>query len=309
MLSAGWRLVWRRQRLLWWIYLLSLALGVFSAQPLDSMISPVLGHSLASDRLYHSFDLATLMELLMRPEVSPSTPALAAVFFAVIFLVLMLLLTGGVLKVYNEDRTFATGEFFSAGGEYFWRFVRLAIVLLVVLLPIAGLCWAFNSWSDSLSERYAQPAPSVGVGLAGAVVALFLLMAVRLWFDLAEVHAVAEGEYAVRRALARAWRLTGSNFGSLFWIYLRLALFMWLGTGVVAWVWVRWVPHEAVGVSLVLSQAVVFWWILNRLWLRACETLWYQQHSAAPLAAERRFAASFEVESAGAGAPPGQVSL
>jgi len=309
-LRAGWSLVWRRQRLLWWVYLLSLVLGFFATQPLVSMIGPVLDQSLAADRLYHGFDLATFGELLMRPEVAPETVGMAALFFMIIFLVLMLLLTGGILKVYNEDRTFATGEFFSAGGEYFWRFVRLTILLLIVLLPVALLNRGVKAWSDSLSDRLAQPAPGVAVRLVGALVVLLLLMAVRLWFDVAEIHAVAEGEYAVRRALARAWRLTRANFGSLFWIYFRLSLLTWLGTAVVFWVWVRFVSHHAIGVSLVLSQAVIFWWILTRLWQRSSETLWYQQHTAAPIAEPQPyFPAALEAPPGGREAPPPEVSL
>jgi hypothetical protein len=309
MLRAGWGLVWRRQRLLWWVYLLSLVLGFFATDPLVSRIGPVLDNSLASDRLYRAFDLATFGELLMRPSVQPGAAATAGMLFAATFLVLMLLLTGGILKVYNEDRTFATGEFFSAGGEFFWRFVRLMMFLLIVLLPVALLNLGFKAWADVLSDRVAQPAPSVTVRAIGLLLVLFLLMSVRLWFDMAEVHAVAEGEYAMRRALARAWRITRRNFGALFWIYFRLSLLTWLGSGLALWVWVRFVPHQAVNTSLILTQAVVFWWILTRLWQRSSETLWYQEHSAAAEAAPRPDFFAPLLEPSGSDEPPAEVAL
>ncbi|HEY6290335.1 MAG TPA: hypothetical protein VI455_02080 [Terriglobia bacterium] len=297
MLRAGWGLLWRRQRVLWWVYFISLALAFFATQPLVATIGPILNHSLAADRLYHAFDVATFIELLSRPEVklqasamaallslefTPQTAGLAPLLLGVVFLVLMLLFLGGILKVYNEDRSLTTGEFFGAGGGYFWRFFRLLIFLLIALAPVRLINLGFGAWSDSLANRLAPPAPSVVVNLAGKLVVLFLLMAVRLWFDMAEVQTVAEDEYAMRRSIVGAGRLTWRNFGALFWIYLRPSLLAWIGTALAFWAWVRLVPHQAVVASLVLSQAVIFLWILTRFWQRSAEVLWYQQHAASP---------------------------
>lgn len=277
MLRAGWSLVWRRQRLLWWIYILSLGLSYVATQPLVTAIGPILDNSLAADRLYHSFDLGTLGELLTRPEINTQVLAGAPILAAAMFLVLMLLFTGGILKVYQEDRTFTTGEFFGAGGQFFWRLLRLVIFLLIVLIPVALINQAFKAWSDNLSDHFANPVPHVAVNIAGKLVILVLLMAVRLWFDMAEVGAVAEDEYAMRRSIVRAFRLAWRNLRSLFWLYFRPSLAATLGTALVLWVWVRWVPHRAVTTSFVLSQVVIFLWIFARLWQRSSEVLWYRQ--------------------------------
>jgi hypothetical protein len=283
-LRAGWSLVWRRQRLLWWIYVVSLGLAFLATQPLVSMIGPVLDNSLASDRLYHAFDLGFFAELLARPEVSTTAAGLASALAGIVFLVLMLLFTGGVLKVYNEDRTFTTGEFFGACGQYFWRFVRLIIFLLIVLIPVGLINAGFKAWSGSLADRIASPAPSVSVNFAGKLIVLFLLMAVRVWFDIAEVRAVAEDEYAMRRTFVRSFRMTWRNFGSLFWIYFLPSFLTWVGTAAALWLWVELVPHQAVTLTFLITQAIVFLWILTRLWQRANETLWYRQNAPVAVA-------------------------
>ena len=283
-LRAGWGLVWRRQRLLWWIYVLSLGLAFLATQPLVSMIRPVLDNSLASDRLYHSFDLGFFADLLARPEVSAPAAGIAAALAAGVFLILMLLFTGGVLKVYNEDRTFTTGEFFGACGQYFWRLVRLIILLLIVLIPVGLINAGFKAWSGSLADHVASPIPALSVNFAGKLLVLFLLMAVRVWFDIAEVEVVAEDEYAVRRTFVRAFRLTWRNFGSLFWIYFLPSFLTWIGTAALLWFWVRFVPHQAVALTLLITQLIVFLWIFTRLWQRASETLWYQQYAPAVVA-------------------------
>jgi hypothetical protein len=279
MLGAGWSLVWRRQRLLWWIYIISLSLSFFATRPLVKAVGPILDHSMAADQLYHHFDLGMLADLLARPEVDTHVLRGAPILAGVVFLVLMLLLTGGILRVYHEDRTFTAGEFFGAGGKVFWRFVRLVIFLLILLVPAKLINTGVRAWSENLAEHFAQPAPSVVVNIAGRLVVLFLLMAVRLWFDIAEVGAVAEDEYAMRRSLLRASRLTRNNFRSLFWLYLRPILAGVLGTTLVLWAWIRWVPHQAVTTSFLLSQIVILLWIFVRLWQRSSEVLWYQQYA------------------------------
>jgi hypothetical protein len=37
----------------------------------------------------------------------------------------MILVTGGILETYRQDRRLNTGDFFAASGAFFWRFVRL----------------------------------------------------------------------------------------------------------------------------------------------------------------------------------------
>lgn len=279
MVGAGWSLVWRRQRLLWWVYLISLALGWFATLPLETTISPVLDHSLAAGSLYHGFSIASFTELTMSQAVSTQTAGTAATVFAVVFLIGMIFLTGGLLRVYNGDRTYLTGEFFGACGQYFWRFVRLLILFVVALIPPVLVYQVFHAWSGHLSDQFANPAPSLVVSFGGTLLVIFLLMWARLWFDMAEVIAVAENEYASRRAVARAFRLVWRNFRSLFWIYFRLSFLAWAGTVLFLWIWERFVPAEGIRRSFLLTQAIIFLWILTRLWQRASETLWYQANA------------------------------
>jgi hypothetical protein len=204
------------------------------------------------------------------------------------------------------------GEFFGAGGQFFWRFVRLVIFLLIVLIPVELIKLGFKAWSDSLSEHFAQPAPSLVVKIVGKLVVLFLLMALRLWFDMAEVEAVAEDEYAMRRSVVHAFRVTWNNLRSLFWLFIRPILGAALGTALALWVWIRWVPHQAVTTSFLLSQGVILLWIFARLWQRASEVLWYQQHAPAvsifPEAPTPGVGSVMEAPPAPE-APPAEVSL
>jgi hypothetical protein len=113
--------------------------------------------------------------------------------------------------------------------------------------------------------------------------ALLLFVAIRLWFDVAQIRAVAENEPKIRRALGKSFRMTFGNFFSLFWIFLRIAIVALLGSAAAVWFFVKVIRPEQVGLSIVIGQVLVFFWFAIRFWLRASETVWYQRKFPAPV--------------------------
>lgn len=279
---GGARLVWRRQRILWWIFAVNLILAFSSIHGMIVNSGAVLDHSLASDRLVHGFDISALGELALQPGISPIDVSATSFGYGLVFFVFMLFLTGGILAAYLRDTGLATAEFFEACGAFFWRFVRLLIFLLLCLIPIALLHSVFHSLGGKIEETSVSPMASIWFRVAGGVIVLFLLMVLRLWFDIAEVHSVAQIERKMRRALAAAARITFGNFGRLFWLYLRISVISWVGFCFGLWLWMFVLRPEALTSALILSQLMILFWIGTRLWQRASETLWYQQNAPVP---------------------------
>jgi hypothetical protein len=272
--SAGFGLLLRRQYLLWWIFAVNFLLAALATLPAASSMAGVMGHSLYSNRLVTGFDVGVLSELLMRPKIhGGATLAL----FPLVFFVFMLLAEGGILLSYRQDRRLATGEFFGAGGKFFWRFVRLTVCLLVVLIPVFWAWHALSDWSDWLSSNSPNPRAGFEVELAGGIVLLLVFLALRLWFDMAQVRVVASDERSVLRALRWALGSTLGNFASLYWLFLRLSAVAWVEMAVILWVWMDFVPHEHMGLSFLLGQIALLLWLAARLWQRAGETIWYER--------------------------------
>jgi len=280
---AGAQLLWRRQRLVWCVYAVNFLLALLGTVPVALRLGSVLDHSLAADRLSGGFDVGLLLELLSQPEIALRAQVPGALFLSLLFFVFMLFLTGGILEVYREDRTLSMGEFFEAGGAFFWRFVRLLVFLALALVPVGLIFSLVQRGSSRLASDAPQEMLGFYVQLAGTAMVLFLLMVVRLWFDMAQVYTVAESERAMRRALARAFKLTFRNFPKLFWMYLRISLVAWAGLALAAWVWFEWVRPERVEFSFLLGQAVLLLWLATRLWQRASETCWYQCYHDTPV--------------------------
>ncbi len=279
---AGARLLWRRQRAFWWLYALNLLLALMGTLPTASSVGAVLNHSLVSERLAAGFDLSVFAELSDQPSHPLSAGAPTSMLMAAIFFVLVLLFEGGILEAYRRDSRLSTSEFLQASGHMFWRFARLLLFMLIALVPAAAIATGANRWSGKLAHDARHATTGFWVEVAGLLLALFLLMAVRLWFDMAQVRAVAEDERAMRRTLVAAFKLTWGNFRALFGIYLRISFLAWAFWAVAFWVWVKLVRPDWLGVSFLLGQSVLLVWLGTRLWQRASETLWYQQHRPAP---------------------------
>ena len=276
---AGIGLVWRRQGVLWWIFAVNFLLAFMAARPFAADISPVLDRSLHAAALVHGFNPFVFSALLTEAK-GVSAASTASIWFIVICFVFMLFVEGGVLEVYWLDRPLTKGEFFEASGRFFWRFVRLLVLLLIALIPVGIVYRLVSRASDALGEKTANPMPGVWTEFIGLILVLFLMEAVRLWFDMAQVRAVAEDERAVWHALRWSLKITCGNFRSLYWIYLRISMVAWLVVALLFAVWVKLVRPEWVGDSFVITQLMALAWLATRLWQRASETLWYQQHLA-----------------------------
>jgi hypothetical protein len=275
-LSDGCSRVWRHQRVLWWMFVVNLVLAHLSIFGMALRWSSVLDHSLAADQLYHGFNLGRYIELGMQPGIGFGSAAPSISAFAIIFFVFMLFVTGGILEAYRSPYKISAADFFQASGAWFWRFVRLLIMFVIVLIPVAISANAIKNWSGDLSTNAAPEKLGFWVDVIGAVVIWFVAMCLRLWFDVAQVHAVAIGERAMHRALKRAFGMTFGNFGAVFPLYLVPSLVALIGMGVILWIWTT-APSAATGLSFVLLEIWMLLWLGTRLWQRAGETAWYQR--------------------------------
>lgn len=274
---AGAALVWRRQGVLWLLYIAVLFLAFVGTRGAVARSATILNHSLAADRLVHTFNLGAYYELILHPAAPFGGSRPMLVYSSILFALFALFTTGGALAAYLLDRRVAAAEFFGACGEQLGRFLRLLACFVIALVPIGIMGTLSGILFHRIEERSNSPFASFHFLEGAAAIILLLLMCVRLWFDLAQVIIVAENEPKVRRALRRSASLLRQNFGSLFWLYARISLVGWVGSYVGVRIWLTHLQPESIGASFFVTQAIILFSLATRLWQRASEVLWYQQ--------------------------------
>ena len=279
LVAAGAALVWRRQRVLWWVFAVNLVIGLLGAAGARSQLNKLLQYSLAGEELAKGFDFGMFLELVSRPNADLMRSSQSSFLFALLFPLFMIFAAGGILAVYCEDRKFTAPEFFAASGAVFWRFVRLALFSIVPFGILAGMLMGVNKLSDYLGDRSISAQMGFYILLSGCIVVIMLVLFVRLWFDTAQARAVVQDEHKMWpngwKALGIAWR----QAPTLFRVYLCISGVAWVTLAGGLFVWSK-LPPTATPVSFLLLEFIIFMQLLTRLWQRASSVTWYKRHAA-----------------------------
>ena len=279
-LSAGAALLWRRQRVLWWLFAVNLAIGLLAAAPVRVQLRNLDNSMAASDSLYHEMNMFRLTEAIRRPEGLPSAFFSGSVLLMLVSFAFLVFAMGGVLESLVSDRTLMLGEFLRASADYFWRMVRLLVVFAILLTPLLiaqGSVANLTDWLEGRSD-FEQLGFIVTVGIG--VVLTLIAFVVRVWIDVAQVDAVVRDEVAVRRSLSQARRLLKRSFWRVYGAVSAVQMLLAIVTLLLLAVWVR-LPHEAVGGTFLIGELIVVLWLACRLWQKAVACAWYQERVAA----------------------------
>lgn len=279
MLRGGAALLWRRQRVLWWVFAVNLAAGLLASWPVRSQLSPLNSSVEARDSLYHQMNVFRLQEVLMRPDMNPRVLLGNSVALGVVFVLVLLFAIGGVLEALYMDRVLRFGDFLRSSARYFWRMVRLTIVFVVFMLPLMAAQSGLDPLSDWMGNRWSSEQLQFWVRFACMTALALLALAIRVWVDVAQLDCVAHERAAVRHSLARARSLLRGTFLRVWGSVLGIQLLVAIVTIVLLWIWTK-LPPEAIGRTFLIGEIIVLLWIGARLWQKAAETVWYHAREA-----------------------------
>ena len=277
LVSAGAGLVWRRQSILWWVFLVNAGLAALGTAPAFAVLKGALSHSLAGQPLVSGFDYGIFNELQRVPDVRVLATRSTSNLFAGLFAVFMLFVSGGILEAYRQDRWVTTGEFFAASGAYFWLFLRLALFSLVPFVFLGSLYQQLETFSDYVGDKVIADQVGFFIQLAGGIVLAALALFVRLWFDIAKVRAVAQNEHGMWHNMWQGLGIAWRERWTLLWMYFRITLVAWIALAVGFLIWTK-LPPTAIPATFVLLELVILVQVATRLWQLASATAWYKQH-------------------------------
>ncbi len=274
----GFFLVWRHQRLVWWIFLVNLVLGILASLAPGAVLHSVLDNSLYAEEMSKRFDATVFIELLTKPEVSALPWMTGSLAVGVIFLFYMIFISGGVLAIYHQDRKFTRGQFFESCGDFFWRMVRLLLCSIIPLALVFGLLALVQRVSGKMSSNAPREMQGFFVQVVGWFLCLLFALFVRAWFDLAQARTVIDRVRGMFVLSFRSFVLALRNLPRLLSIYLAITIV----AGIAVWaawaVWLR-IPHSSFGASWLLLELLTLVLVGVRLWQRAATVVWYENYA------------------------------
>jgi hypothetical protein len=192
---------------------------------------------------------------------------------------LWIFLAGGIIDRYARDRVTDAHGFFAASGVFFFRFLRLGVLMAVAygLLFRYLHPWLFNTIYPRLTYDLTVERTAFLIRVALYAVFGFSLAACNILFDYAKVRAVVEDRRSMLGAAAAGARFIWRNRGAAVGLYLVdvalfaivLALYGLVAPGAGEAGWSMWL-------ALLVGQL----YVLGRLWVKlvfwASETALFQ---------------------------------
>lgn len=207
----------------------------------------------------------------------------AIVGAAAAYVLLWLFLAGGVIDRYARDRATRAPGFFAACGVFFFRFLRLGVVMAVVYGVLFRYVhpWLFDRLYPRMIHDVTVERTAFFARIALYVVFGVVLAGCNLVFDYAKVRAVVEDRRSMLGALVAAVRFAGRNAAAAVTLYVAdFVLFLVVvaayalvapgarPAGVAAWI------------GFAIGQAYVLARLLVKLIFWASETALFQRRLA-----------------------------
>ncbi len=284
------------------VWLLTVAVSLPLALGLRGMIEQHLGSSLAADTAasgvnydwWQEFsDQASGLGVTFRPTIIGFGAVLdnlsafvdndhrpvVIVGAATAYVVLWIFLAGGIIDRYARDRATRAHGFFAASGVFFFRFLRLAVVMWAAYGLLFGYLhpWLFGNVFPRITRDFTVERNAFAVRAALYVVFGLLVAACNVVFDYAKVCAVVEDRRSMIGAIRAAIGFITRNAGGVVGLYLLNVLLFLLVLAIYALV----APGAGSGGwSIWAGLAVGQLYILGRLWVKlvfwASETALFQ---------------------------------
>ena len=255
--------VLRSPVLVLWLWIVNVVVALPAAALMASSLEDSIGGSLVYEKLRDGFDMGWYGEYQSRAVGIEKTFSPTAVgagpFFdnaeawlngslfemhpgllglGVLYAALWALLLGGILHRLSDGHgLFRLGDFFARGGEFFFRYLRLAMLAGVLYYLVYRFAsWLFG-WIQTQSKDVTVEETVLGYVVAGSLLVGFLLTFVNMVFDYAKIATFKENRRSMLLAAFRGLAFVVSRPGATFVLYYGLgaiALVLLWGYSVVA---------------------------------------------------------------------------
>jgi len=220
--TSGLKNIFGKGKLWLLLYALNFLFAILLAYPLSGFLGEKLGDTLAADQLSEGFDFAIANDFINQYGDTFGIILNQSIFGMVLYLLLSIFLVGGILNVLKTStESYRLAGFWTGGGKYFWRMLRLAVYFLVIQLVVLALFFMLISVLTSGGlERFHNEGDIINRVLM--ILPFYLLFATFFFMvhDYAKIHVVATDRGLLFQPIIQAFKWVFKNLGQSFLLYL-----------------------------------------------------------------------------------------
>jgi len=252
------------------MYVFTLIIGLIIAFPFKSALTKVANFSMSPPILLQDFNY-TVYEDLMRNYGDALKPFVQIIFWVgLAYYIFSVFIAGGIFNIlHNEKNNFSIKSFFEGSGKYFYRFLRLAGIVIILNIVIAFVIYIpLGMVFDSVSETVESEASLFYIGLGGVLLHLLLIILVLIVSDYTKIKLVTEETTKVFRTFWQSIKFTFRYIHNTYSLYMMLLIFPLLLMVVYYFV------ENSIGMTSGITILIMFLVQQLFVWLRQFSKVW-----------------------------------
>ena len=196
--------------------------------PLQNLVSEAFGYRPAAELLLKEWNLTPLIDFVFSNLDALKQYGYFVVVGIILTLIIHLFLNGGFFRTLavaqrEEYRTFSAGGFFRRCGQYFWPFVKIAVISAIVYMAVAFLFVILSRFGLRLIINDFTPEPvKIFVALGRLMVLLLILLFVNMLMVYVRIAAVSDESRQILKALVAATEFLSGNLKNALVLYVGL---------------------------------------------------------------------------------------
>lgn len=210
---------WRVVIILWFINFLFASLFFL---PSHSLFAKVFSKSLTPEKIVKG-DLSIFFEFMILYKNEIGVLFTLAFSLSLLYQLISLFLSGGIISMVKEGSKNAR-DIFSKSPYYFWRFVKLYLLFIPILIIFLIIWRILGMFRKSLFNATGSEIFAFYLSLLTIFIAILIFLIIRMLFDYGRIRIVLEEERVLTISLLRTIKFVFINFGRVFLLYIILTI-------------------------------------------------------------------------------------
>jgi hypothetical protein len=253
------------------IYTVILLMALIIVLPFHSAVSGQAGNSMALHSLLKQFNYTIYTDFMHSAGKIINPLLYTAVWMGIFYFLVTVFFSGGILSsLSKKDGKFSAANFLAVSGEYFFRFLRLGIYLLIIIFFIAIAI--FLPLGKILSSNYdttQSEASLFYISIAGAFVFAIFFLLILLIGDYAKIILFNTDSRKVIRTIGKSVKFVFRHLFGTYCLYLLILLVLILSFII------YFVLENVIGMVSGITIFIVFLIQQAFIWLRILIKIWF----------------------------------